>query len=380
MHLRELPRGAAFALVAPCGRAGLSPQPVALTRLLLPSSVGQVCLSAFGVGCLLASWRPKLRGAVTGCKIRGTSFKASKASCRALTSVFSEVPSLFGFSFPEEQESPGRRFQALGPVGLQSLQLSQEVLQHLFEDALCGDVSGDVQRMHDLGFAPCVDHPNLPGHHYLEGYFHTLPGAEPFPSVNPRCGRDMLKPAASLRLRAFAEGVRRANSEFLARMAADCPEDSVLRRLLEQGRAFADLAVQIHWGEPVGQDDIAWHVDAPNSALHMAVSVHGHRSLKMKLRQPFELEPAIHEELQVPGDVYVGNPAAFEHGLEYPAATWETRTVAFQLRLLVNEAEMRDPDVHQGLGSLAKGIAVQPLRLPGLTQLRRIEAELAEAC
>eukprot|EP00439_Symbiodinium_sp_Y106_P057779 s4539_g8.t1 len=385
--------GAAFA-VLPCGRAGLSlQQPVALTGLLLPSSVEQVCLRAFGVGCLLASLRPKLR-AVTGCNFRNPSFKVSKASCRALTSVFSEVPSLFGF-FPEPEEIPGRRFQALGPVGLQSLQLSQEVLQHLFEDALCCDVSGDVQRMHDLGFVQCVDHPNLPGHHYLEGYFHTLPGAEPFPSVNPRCGGDMLKPAASLRLRAFAEGVRRANAGFLARMAADCPENSVLRRLLEEGRAFADLAVQIHWGESVGQDDIAWHVDAPNSALHMAVSVHGRRSLKMKLRQPFELEPAIHEELQVPGDVYVGNPAAFEHGLEYPAATWEplngkgrreeissseTRTVAFQLRLLINEAEMRDQDVHQGLSALAKGIAAQPLRLPGLAELRRIEAELVEAC
>ena len=51
--------------------------------------------------------------------------QVSKASCRALTSVFSEVPSLFGF-FPEPEEIPGRRFQALGPVGLQSLQLSQE--------------------------------------------------------------------------------------------------------------------------------------------------------------------------------------------------------------------------------------------------------------
>ena len=184
------------------------------------------------------------------------------------------------------------------------------MLQHLFEDALCGDVSMDMQRMHDLGFVQCVDHPSLPGHHYLEGYFHTLPHAEPVLSVNPRSGGNMLKPAASLRLRAFAEGVRRANAEFLARMAAGFPENSVLRRLLETGRAFADLAVQIHWGQAVSSNDVAWHVDAPNSALHMAVSVHGHRTLKMKLRHPFELEPELHEESQEPGHVYVARPSA----------------------------------------------------------------------
>ena len=50
-------------------------------------------------------------------------------ACRALTSVW-EVPALLkGFSFPQEEDedSPGRSFQALGPVGLQSLELSQEV-------------------------------------------------------------------------------------------------------------------------------------------------------------------------------------------------------------------------------------------------------------
>ena len=35
--------------------------------------------------------------------------------------------------------------------------------------------------------------------------------------------------------------------------------------------AFGDLAVQIHWGDAVEDQDVAWHVDANNSALHMAV-------------------------------------------------------------------------------------------------------------
>ena len=178
-----------------------------------------------------------------------------------------------------------------------------QVREHLLEDPLCGDASGDLGHLYDLGFVRCVDHPSLPGHQYLEGYFHTLPSAKPVRSVNPRLGLDMQKPAASLRLRAFAEGVRRANAEFLEGMATDC-QNSVLARLL-QGRAFADLAVQIHWGDAVGSQDVAWHIDAPNSALHMAVSLHGRRTLQMKLRRPFDLETEIHGELQEPGDVYV---------------------------------------------------------------------------
>ena len=44
-------------------------------------------------------------------------------------------------------------------------------------------------------------------------------------------------------------------------------KDALLRR------AFGDLAVQIHWGDAVDEDeDIQWHVDANNSALHMAVA------------------------------------------------------------------------------------------------------------
>lgn len=46
---------------------------------------------------------------------------------------------------------------------------------------------------------------------------------------------------------------------------------SPLRAVLSTCRAFGDLAVQIHWGDAVEDQDVAWHVDANNSALHMAV-------------------------------------------------------------------------------------------------------------
>ena len=47
---------------------------------------------------------------------------------------------------------------------------------------------------------------------------------------------------------------------------------SPLRAVLgSTSRAFGDLAVQIHWGDAVEDHNVAWHVDANNSALHMAV-------------------------------------------------------------------------------------------------------------
>jgi hypothetical protein len=38
-----------------------------------------------------------------------------------------------------------------------------------------------------------------------------------------------------------------------------------------------DLAVQMHYGDEIGSDIARYHVDAPNSLLHLAISVHGDR-------------------------------------------------------------------------------------------------------
>lgn len=69
-----------------------------------------------------------------------------------------------------------------------------------------------------------VDHPDLPEHHYLEGYFHTLPTMDDVLSANPRSGHGMQKPAASARLRAFGEALRQVNSPLLEELALACPE------------------------------------------------------------------------------------------------------------------------------------------------------------
>jgi len=327
-------------------------------------------LGVFGASCLLIALCPKA-GTFRHIWSRG---RRNQVSREAFTSV-REAPLLHGFPFFAEPP-PGCSFHALGPVGLQSLELPQDLRDYLLEDELCGSACCDTQRLCELGFSSCVDHPAVAGHQYLEGYFHTLPCAAPVSSIHPRHGGDFLKPAASLRLRAFSETLRKANKEVLAHLAHECPEASVLRRLLLSGKAFADLAIQMHWGDAVGSGDIAWHIDAPNSALHMAVSIQGTRTLKMKVRGPFDLADEMHEEPLAPGSVYVGNPSAFEHGVEYSRATWENRVVAFQLRLLFCEAEMQDPEVRKGMDVLARGIAEQRWCIPRLEDVRNTCARL----
>ena len=153
---------------------------------------------------------------------------------------------------PVFEEAPGQLHQAYGPVGLQSLKLDGELLAFL-ENAC----AGDPERLSSMGFCQCVDHAALPEHHYMEGYFHTL-GSSAVVSANPRTGGSMPKPAANLQLRAFAQSLRAANAEVLCKLAADCPEGSLLQKALREGRAFADLAVQIHWGQAVRPGLVCW--------------------------------------------------------------------------------------------------------------------------
>ena len=287
-----------------------------------------------------------------------------------------DTPCVVEQKTPCSSRPPGRLFHALGPVGIQSLQLPKDLLDYLFEDFEWS--ATDVP----MGFEPCIDHPTLPKHFYLEGYFHTIPSAlnrsSTILSANPRSGRQGPTPPAPGRALAFAEALRQANAEKLADLAKACPEGrwvkvvkflvmseplklfwsggvfswykkrwvallsgscprlvgrssclshrcplfvlvhalsvqlrdpsksfeqnptiswsrrkttsdfapkldastsswptlaaggSLLQAALREGRAFGHLAVQIHWGDAVKSDDVHWHIDAPNSALHMA--------------------------------------------------------------------------------------------------------------
>jgi hypothetical protein len=124
----------------------------------------------------------------------------------------------------------------------------------------------------------------VPNHVYYEGYFHALRDPRPSWSVNPRLGSDFLKPAAGVRLRAFLELMRRATKPALetALRVVGAANRSAMTclRLVQEGRHFADCAVQLHHGDAVEPPQrLGWHADAPNSLVHMAISLHGAAAL-----------------------------------------------------------------------------------------------------
>ena len=102
------------------------------------------------------------------------------------------------------------------------------------------------------------DHPLLENEHYLEGYFHGGLGKDPIKSLKPRNGQWMDKPAAPQRLRAFVQvlvfsflllqshqATKAKNKELLTAIAETFPEGSAMKRLLNQGEALQDIAIQV---------------------------------------------------------------------------------------------------------------------------------------
>merc|ERR1712154_569985 len=124
---------------------------------------------------------------------------------------------------------------------------------------------------------------------------------------------------------------------------------AALASVLERQMHFADLSIQVHWGDEVPGDCVAWHLDAPNSFLHLAVGLSGKRSLHARrslqngrISKNCMVGSADEREI-IPmeeGDAYLSVPCCFPHAVEYRSCTWEDRMVAVQIRLLLSEEEL----------------------------------------
>lgn len=101
------------------------------------------------------------------------------------------------------------------PVATLQTKIPPEILEYLLQTVpffACEEK--DLVSKH--AFRQNVDHPDVPGHRYYEGYFHaSAETSEPILSVHPRLGSDYLKPAAPSSLRALMECIRRGNSHWL---------------------------------------------------------------------------------------------------------------------------------------------------------------------
>ena len=195
------------------------------------------------------------------------------------------------------------------------------------------------------GFVRASDNPRNPGHIYFEGYAHAhfpTGASTPCNSMNPRTGCDYAKPAAPAPLLAFFEAMRRANAPLLADIAKRLDgvagwAAALLAHLVRGGRAWADLALQTHYGT---DEPGIWHCDSANSLLHLAVSVRGTRSL-LSMDDEGHTRASPRRAVLPPGSAYLTSPALFPHAVEYANAPGHNeRILAVQARFLTSLDEI----------------------------------------
>lgn len=257
----------------------------------------------------------------------------------------------------------------------------------------------DENELEKFGFEWCVDHKKSLGHQYMEGYFHAIRTSahDDVPSVHPRRGFELLRRPAPLELLAFCEATRRENSASfnrLARALAKTRNAKSLESAILQGRHFADISVQVHWGGEVPPSRANWHIDGPNSTLHLALSLHGQRTLLAKREIPrakvkrgadgtvatqvFEPDCMLQRE----GSVYLSAPCCYPHAVQYPEASWEDRVVAVQCRVLLEDSAFDRIDMDAmgcTMQTVMSHMAHMHFRLPSLEAVQEVRAELEVA-
>lgn len=286
----------------------------------------------------------------------------------------------------------------------------------ILETSLCEDLRlfllaslpEDETGFAKIGFETHVDHPLRPGHQYMEGYFHALASAsdQPTESIHPRFGHQYLRKPAPRPFMAFCEAIRRANQHFfdvLERDLSKSPIAAPLAEVLRRRVHFADLSVQIHWGDSIPPEHVAWHVDAANSFLHMAIGLQGRRALHARrsiengrVRRNCAVGATDDREViwLEEGSAYFGSPCCYPHAVEYPSTRWEDRIVAVQCRLLLNEDELfgtlaetkhtaLDIDPKGGTAAIVfrhcAALGSKCFVMPQLAEVQAVVAEMASA-
>lgn len=171
----------------------------------------------------------------------------------------------------------GRCFVGKVPVSFSKETMSEEVLQSLLQENFF--TSGPEQSsLEEAGYDKCIDYPHILSHIYFEGYRHACSvDRRSIKSIHPRNGRIVQKLAAPLKLHAFCEAFRRKNSAWssqlidtLGAIDGGAPA-ATLAKILQEGRHFADLAVQLHYGDEIEGENIGFHNDGPNSLVHLSL-------------------------------------------------------------------------------------------------------------
>ncbi|MCP5104792.1 MAG: hypothetical protein GY950_15510, partial [bacterium] len=138
---------------------------------------------------------------------------------------------------------------------------------------------------------------------------------------------------------AFLDSFKAMNREWFTDVQSNLVKGSMMGQLFQEKRYFSDLAVQIHFGSLVDGENLGWHIDSRNSAIHLALSIRGRRDLLVAYKNE-NGEKEIAEYPQEEGDAYVSNPCVAGHAVRYHQSTWDTRIIAVQCRILLTMEEL----------------------------------------
>lgn len=256
----------------------------------------------------------------------------------------------------------------------------------------------------ELNHIPELDNRVKEPVYVYEGYYHSLPTNKKIYSRNPNplIGKDFDKPPASLFTRAFYDAFRYINKDvfdtlkhnLLAQSSYNTTKQEdvcyILANWIDKDKHFGDLSIQIHYGKGNEQKLIsgaAWHTDAENSLLHLAVTLRGSRVLHSKriqsqsnttqLRRPLKSQiPQEILEQQNPGDVYLSSSTLMRHAPQFFDTNYNTRVIAIHARILYTSAEVdhfrkvRTKDGWDKLtNTLANTLARANIQMPNLAQI-----------
>jgi hypothetical protein len=127
------------------------------------------------------------------------------------------------------------------PIAFWNESLDSELLSFIQDDVLV-TAENDEEGLKSLGY--CRHAYQHTGHIYYEAYFHSMVSGLPINSMHPRFGIMVDKEAASTRLAAFFESIRRKNQkwcEILQVQLQDVPGIAAARlgKIIKNGGLFA---------------------------------------------------------------------------------------------------------------------------------------------
>lgn len=281
------------------------------------------------------------------------------------------------------------------PLSMLHMSIDNLILDHFLEESMFSCEEIELNNFDGL-----ENRVKVPIYIY-EGYYHSLKTKDKIFSKNPnpKIGLDFMKPPASNFIRSFYEAFRIANQGFLDRLREELVADAKSRissesesdvclefaKWIDEGRIFGDLSIQIHYGK--GNEETfpnAWHTDAENSLLHLAVTVRGTRLLHSRRSAIDTGDTHIVMEPQHPGDVYLSSSTLMLHAPKFFNTTYDERVVAIHARVLYTSEEVahfRSVRTSTGWSRLAwiiaSNIVNNDIRVPNIHEINSIQREIA---